>query len=234
MLTRLEREGTSVVLVGIFEPAKFTPAWFVESGLLPKTVAEEAVLHMQPGVCEFQLNWLHFHADVQRIQVEVSQAPYNRVRELVVNMFKNYPLPAQFYVLGINRQVHFLAKNPASRNVIWRFLAPSDTWNERVKDSDIGSGIFEMTSLKMRQSQIEGRPLGDRVNVIIEPSQRLEDKERGIYIQVNDHYENNNQNPQSDMEDLIKKLDEEFDASMKRSANIIDYIASLQDAGEPS
>ena len=54
-----EISGVSVVIVGKFNPAIFTPAWFVLNGILPKSAAERAnlkVAHQQ--VTAFSTDWL--------------------------------------------------------------------------------------------------------------------------------------------------------------------------------
>ena len=54
-----EISGTSIVLVGSFNPAIFTPAWFELHGLLPEGASEIAdvdVVH--PQATSFTAEWL--------------------------------------------------------------------------------------------------------------------------------------------------------------------------------
>ena len=56
-----EIDGASIAVLGNFNPAIFTPAWFALHGLLPESVAtgaELTVAHEQ--VTEFNAEWLRF------------------------------------------------------------------------------------------------------------------------------------------------------------------------------
>ena len=84
-----ELSSVSVVLSGKFNPAIFTPAWFAMHGLLPKRAAENAslaVAHQQ--VTEFSIDWLRLLVVPNQFLVEASQAPYIRLRDLVVRIFQ--------------------------------------------------------------------------------------------------------------------------------------------------
>lgn len=64
---RIEPEisGVGVVVLGDFNPAIFTPAWFALHDLLPRSVAENAglqVAHQQ--VTAFDADWLHLQVTV--------------------------------------------------------------------------------------------------------------------------------------------------------------------------
>ena len=71
-----EISGVSVVLLGDFNPAIFTPAWFVLHGLLPEDVAESAELRIaHRQVTEFVAEWLRIQVTSERFFAETLQAP---------------------------------------------------------------------------------------------------------------------------------------------------------------
>ena len=75
---RIEPEisSVSVVLLGKFNPAIFTPAWFALHDLLPKNAADNATLQIaHEQVTEFSTDWLHLQVTVGRFLVATSQAP---------------------------------------------------------------------------------------------------------------------------------------------------------------
>ena len=87
---RLEPEisGVSVVLVGNFNPAIFTPAWFTLHKLLPQSAAEHAnleVAHRQLSV--FSVDWLSLQVRPEQFAVETQQAPYTRLLDFVTLLF---------------------------------------------------------------------------------------------------------------------------------------------------
>ena len=57
-----EVSGTSIALVGSFNPAIFTPAWFELHGLLPQGTAEIAKLEVAHAqATAFSSDWLHLN-----------------------------------------------------------------------------------------------------------------------------------------------------------------------------
>ena len=123
---RIEPEisGVNVVLIGDFNPAIFTPAWFALHSLLPKGTADNAelqVAHQQ--VTKFSTDWLHLQVGLERFLVETSQAPYIRLRDLVVRVFKDHLYHTPLKAFGINRNVHFRVGSLAERDRIGRTLA---------------------------------------------------------------------------------------------------------------
>ena len=85
-----EISGVGIVVLGSFNPAIFTPAWFALHGLLPKSVADSAdlkVAHQQ--ITEFVYDWLHLQVMTGRFSVDTRQAPHTRPGDLVVRIFGN-------------------------------------------------------------------------------------------------------------------------------------------------
>ena len=55
-----EISGVSVVLLGNFNPAIFTPAWFALHDLLPRQATDNAELQVaHPGLTLFSTEWLY-------------------------------------------------------------------------------------------------------------------------------------------------------------------------------
>lgn len=229
MPTKPEIEGVDVVLRGSFNPAIFTPAWFCARQLLPKTAEDGATLHIaHPQICAFEFEWLRFRVDDDRFQLATTMAPHVRVRNLVSAVFRDHLPHTPLHVLGINRSMHFLVDNPTLRDTIGKSLAPPAAWGEWAEQADGGVGSFGMTSLTMTQNQIEGRSPKDTINVTVQPSLRVGEGKQGVYVSVNDHYENIDQG--GDAPTLMNALEKEFEASLKRSEELIDHVASLQHA----
>ena len=226
---RIEPEisSVSVVLLGKFNPAIFTPAWFALQGLLPESAATSAnlqVAHQQVTV--FSTEWLHLNVTADRFMVETLQAPYIRLRDLVVRLFKEYLHHTPLNALGINRDVHFQVRSSAERDRIGRTLAPVEPWGVWGHDLGLDGEHGGMTSLTMSQINPEGRPTGGRINVKVEPSNKIGRGRLGVYVQVNDHYAIDDASPGAG-ERLIRLLENNFDTSLNRSNSIVDHIMSL-------
>lgn len=226
-----EIDGVSIVLLGNFNPAIFTPAWFVLHGLLPQAVADSeelakrAVAH--PEISQFQTDWLNLQVTTDKFDVGTLLAPHIRVRDLVVRLFKEYLYHTPIKAFGINRNVHFRVRDFNARDRIGRKLAPIEpwgVWGQQLGDSGRQGG---MVSLTMRQVIVEGRPAGDQINVTVEPSNRIPEGAPGVYVGINDHYTTGEADGQESGGRLMEILEQNFDSSVAYSKSIIDHTMSL-------
>ena len=221
-----ELSEVEVIVLGAFDPALFEPAWFVQHGLLPELAADGAgVALVPPPVMEFTFDWLLLQASAEHFSAGTSQAPHVRVCDLVVRVFRerlpNTPLRA----FEINRYVHFPVRSPAERDRIGRMLAPVEPWGRWGSALGLDGDHGRMTSLTMSQLDLPGRAAGGRINVTVEPSNRIGNPLSGIYVCVNDHYPIDEASPTTGSSTGI--LEENFEASLERSDGIIDHVMSL-------
>ena len=233
---RIEPEisAVAVVLLGDFNPAIFTPAWFAMHGLLSTAAADNAnleVAHRQVTV--FSTDWLHLQVTSDRFMADTSQAPHVRVRDLAVRVFKEYLYHTPLKAMGINRNVHFRVDSLAERDRIGRTLAPPEPWGRWGQELGLAEEHGGMTSLTMSQLRPEGRSQGGQVNVKVEPSKRIGDGRLGVFVEVNDHYAVS-KNVSDGAAQLMDLLQEGFDTSIRRSDEIIDHIMSLTKEREVS
>lgn len=226
---RIEPEisGVSAVLLGDFNPAIFTPSWFALNDLLPERVAESAHLDVASrDVTSFNTDWLRLMVVPDRFTTETLQAPYVRVRDLVVRVFKEHLSHTPLKAFGINRNIHFLLQNAAEWDRVGRVLAPVEPWKALGRQLELDSEQSGMTSLTMSQVNPQGRPVGGRINVTVEPSKRVGQGKLGLYVEVNDHYAMDGSGPKTNTR-LIALFENNFEASLKRSETIVDHIMSL-------
>ena len=230
---RIEPEisGVTVVLLGKFNPAIFTPAWFELHDLLPQSVVEDAdlqIAHQQ--ATSFSAGWLRLQVTVDRFVVETLQAPHVRLRDLVARTFKEYLHHTPLGAFGINRDVHFRVKSFAERDRIVRTLAPVEPWGDWGKDIGLDGELGGMTSLTMSQFDPPRRPKGGQVNVTVEPSTRVGKGRTGVYVRINDHYASENAELRT-AERLMDLFERNFETSVARSDGIIDHVMSLTKGG---
>lgn len=231
---RIEPEfsSASVVMLGSFNPAIFTPAWFVLHNLLPEGVEARAdlqVAHVQ--VTRFTADWLRLDVVNDRFAVATREAPYVRLRDLAVRTFKEFLPHNPLRAFGINREVHFPARGAAERDRLGRALAPVEPWGAVGRDLGLDGKDGGMASLTMSQPRPQGRPVGGRISVKVEPSIRVTDR-RGVYVSINDHYtlgkdESAAEADEANTARLIKMLERNFDDSLTRADGIIDHLMSL-------
>lgn len=226
---RIEPEisGVSVVLLGSFNPAIFTPAWFALHEILPRGVVENADLQVAHNqLVAFSTEWLQIQVTPDSFQAETQQDPLVRVRDFVIRTFKEFLPHTPIEALGIDRYVHFRAPDAAARERIGRMLAPVEPWGECAELLQLGADQNGMVSLSMRQSRPEGRPPGGQINVKVEPSILIGDGRLGIYVQINDYYAINTAAADGRAE-LLGFLEDGFESSVRRADGIVDHVMAL-------
>ena len=222
-----EISDVAIVLLGNFNPAIFTPAWFALHGLLPESAATNAELKVaHQKLTVFSTDWFRLRVTADHFVVETSQPPYIRPRDLVARVFRERLSHTPISALGINRHVHFQVASLTERDQIGRTLAPVKPWGAWGQDLGLDGEHGGMTSLTMSQLRPEGRTTGGKINVTVEPSNRIGDRRLGIYVSVNDHYQSEDTGPGAG-EHLIGLLESNFEMSLRRSDDIIDHIMSL-------
>ena len=226
-----EIDEVSIVVVGNFNPAIFTPAWFALHDLLPESAAAGAnLLVAHPQITHFQADWLDLQVTTDRFKSETLLAPHIRVRDLTARVFKEHLPHTPLRAVGINRALHFRVRDLGARDRIGRKLAPVEpwgAWSQRLGASGKQGG---MTALTMTQVAPEGRPAGDRINVTVEPSNRIGEDALGVYVGVNDHYTAGETEEHQIGGRLMEVLEENFDHSLAWSESIINHIMSLSGA----
>ncbi len=231
---RLEPEisGMQIVVVGQFNPAICSPAWFAHNGLLRESVAANAQVQVvHPQVTDFTADWLHLQVTDDRFSAGTQQAPYERLRDLVVRVFSECLQHTPLKACGINRNVHFLVRDAAARDMIGTTLAPVEPWGPWRGELDLDGEFGGMTAVRMAQLRPDGRHRGGQVNVTVEPSVRVgTEGGTGVYVGVNDHFVTDQEGADSAAR-LMEILADEFTPSRERSDGIIDHIMSLAQTG---
>lgn len=222
-----ELSGVDIVVLGDFNPTIFSPRWFSANGLIRASLADSAqvqVIHQE--VSDFVADWLHIQVMRDRFHAETSQAPFVRLRDLVLRIFSEYLPHTPLRAFGINFYVHFLVDSPSIRNQIGTTLAPVEPWGPCRESLDLDSASGGMTHLQMSQLAPGGRNPGGQVNVRVEPSARVGLSGTGIFVSVNDHFAGSSTSPEV-ADSLMEILGEEFGQSLERSEGIVDQVMSL-------
>ena len=215
------------MLLGSFNPAIFTPAWFALHGLLPEEDVESAALQVAHNqVTDFQVNWFNLHVTPDRFSIETTIAPHIRIRDLVARMFGELLPHTPVRALGINSSAHVKAQGKEELNRIGTALAPPSAWGPWREKLDLDSDSGGMSSLKMSQLSPDDRPAGSAINITVEPSKQMGRDQLGVYVGINHHFEIDVENADSNR-NLMKVFDQHYDNCIEMSNEIVDHIMSL-------
>jgi len=123
--------GCSIVLLGNFNPAIFSPAWFARYEVVSATEAEAAEIVISlPDFTRFQVGTKMITVDPKRFAVETTQAPWVSICDVAVKTFGELLPHTPLLQIGINRQVHFGVGTEDVRNRMGRELTPTMPWGE--------------------------------------------------------------------------------------------------------
>ena len=235
MRIKPEISGIYVILIAeeSFTPAILTPAWFELHGLLPPGTAEAATLgvsHRQLTV--FEADWLNVEVNTNQFIASTNQEPFIRVRDLVLRLFRERLSQTPISALGINRDVHFKVGSAAEREDIGRQLAPLAPWGELGQElqlGDLGAGV---SSLTMSQHARHSPTSSGQFNITIEPSRQIAVDSSGVYVRVNRHHAIDEGGRADATAHFMEVLADNFEATHRRSDQIIDHIMSLTSTRE--
>ena len=222
-----ELSRVDILVSGDFNPTIFSPRWLCANGLIRASLADSAQVRViHPEISVFAADWLHIRVVRDRLSVWTMQAPYVRLRDLVLRIFSECLPHTTLRAFSINFSVLFLVDNPATRDRIGRTLAPVEPWGPLRQSLALDGTSGGMTGLQMSQLAPRGRNRGGQINVNVEPSARVGSSETGVLVSVNDHFAGSNVTSAAD-DSLMEVLGQEFKPSLKRSEGIVDQVMSL-------
>ncbi len=226
-----EISGISVVLLGSFNPPIFNPDWLARKDVIGAEVAGDAtieVIHREMAL--FRVGSIGVRVLPDRFTADINVPPLIALRDFVLNVFNALP-ETPIYKMGINFSAHFPVDGFEKRDAVGIALAPPDQWGEWAKDiagnADYTDPEFRkkhggMRSLSMMQRDLDDREFGHIV-AKVEPSLKIN---CGIFVEVNDHYEQNPADSEATTK-LLKHLEQGWDESVSRSEWICDQIMRL-------
>jgi hypothetical protein len=230
-------EGVSLVFRGFFNPAIFSPAWFLHQDLISADDFDSAEVEMiNASVASFSAGWLTCQVTPDRLQLKVVDAAYfELVRDVAVGILMTLP-HTPIAALGINCELHLQVRDLRVWHAIGDYLLPKTFWDETLHLAGMRSVAVE----GIREGFLDGR-----VIVQVEPSSAVAN---GVFLAHNDHYAlTRRQEPIQRREDFGSDMDiallsdvrpeklsiatevltDEWADSMRRARNIFARIKEL-------
>ena len=196
----------SIVLRGSFNPQIFQPAWFACEELIRKEEAETAKIQIiHPKIVKFDLEWLQLTVDENLfVATTAKESALDWLRDLILGTFRilNHT-PA--HVMGLNMDMHFKMPSSEEWHAVGHRLAPKEPWDGILDKPGMRTLIME----GVRPDSFKGY-----IRMRVEPSVRVP---QGVFIQVNDHYEIEDQKTSHGCEEILSILHTSWEASLERS-----------------
>ena len=220
----------SVVLVGKFNPAIFSPAWFSKHGLISEeelAVAETTVVH--PEITQFKTGYLSVDVQQAKFTITIESDPFIKIMDIVAVLFRKLLPHTPIKTIGINYVEHFILDRWERRLSFGRALAPIDPWGMWGQKlvSDKPTEVGGMIALIMKE--IYRPPSVGFRRVDVQPSVELPDKTTGVSVAVNDHREIEGE----DIDGAVAAVDvlvENFELSIGESRKIVSDLLDFAKA----
>ena len=167
----------SVVVKGQFNAAIFSPAWLLHQNIIGASdYADAKVEIVTSEFALFRTGWLRCQVSSDTLQLSTNEPEeFERVRDAAVGVLSTLshtPVAA----LGINREVHFSARDRDQYHAIGDFLVPKAFWESLLSLP----GTRNVVIWGQRPDKF-----GGRVQVQVEPSFRFPEH---IFLSHNDHF----------------------------------------------
>lgn len=229
--------SSSIVAVGAFNPAIFSPDWLEGRGLIGVEDAEAArtnkSLIISSQVATVQTNW--FALQVLDTQFSLtSQGALSPVfRDLAVGIMTLLP-QTPVSAVGLNFMGHYKMASRVDYDKVGDRLVPKGIWKEIFSDEDEHVGVQNLTvSVQKVKRETDGGVTAlsnNRKNISIEPSGKLK---LGLFLSCNDHREidRSKLEDQTAAERVSEILESEWQASWDASLTLFDELLTKLIAG---
>lgn len=208
-----ELDGTSLVLVGAFNPRIFHPSWFVRNNLLPEGVEATANVEIiNNDLCAFEADWFRLEVLSDRLVLRSTATPaIESLRDLMFGTFRILRhTPVQR--IGLNTHAHFRLPTEERWHEFGHVLAPKgDLWEPVLGKP----GTLSVTLQGTRPDEYDGH-----VRVKVEPSAQVP---FGIFIETNDEFRLDNSDSATWIEDVLTN---HWDPSRVRADQIRTHVVN--------
>ena len=179
--------GSSIVAVGDFNPAIFSPDWLHRNQLIgdgdhqAALSAETVLVSRRVSVCE--TDWFHLQILENQLVLLSKGALTPALKDLAEGIFllvTHTPITA----VGINFHAHYQMTSMADLHKVGDVLAPKVVWGELFNTAKYSSGLMDL-QIKIQQGARDVQePSNDAIHIQIQPSNQIK---TGIYFMLNDH-----------------------------------------------
>ncbi|MGB5452071.1 MAG: hypothetical protein WBN02_08525 [Sedimenticolaceae bacterium] len=181
---------STIVALGNFNPAIFSPDWLEQSGLIGADDAagiregadgNQLVLSRQVTTCES--TWFSLQVLQDRFTVASKGVLSPAFKDLVVGILQLVP-QTPITAVGLNFLAHFKLPSKEQYFQVGDVLAPKDIWRDLFPDEMPGLG--ELTIRVQQGTREDPAPTRDEKRISIQQSNLIK---LGIVLSYNDHHD---------------------------------------------
>lgn len=221
--------ASSIIVVGRFNPAIFTPDWLERNGLIGSDDAdaaregtEEGPLIVSKQVATFATGWFTLQVLDNRLALTSKGALSPAFKDLAVGIFQLVP-HTPVVAVGLNFMGHFKLKGEDDYHRVGDVLAPKTIWHALYPEHMVG--LAELSILI--QQGVRGKPpeTSDARRITVQPSTRLK---YGIQMSYNDHHQvQTTDDPARPAERVAAIIDDQWESSWQDAVRDFDTVLSM-------
>lgn len=180
--------GSSIVAVGDFNPAIFTPDWLERNNLIGKEDLDEArkgtSLIVSHQVCAYETNLFALQVLEEQFSL-TSKGPltpaFSDLAIGILSLVPHTPITA----IGINFFAHFRLTSTKEFHQVGDVLAPKTIWDDLYPEDNVTAGLVDLTMLIQNTDKDRNPVSSNEKRISIQPSTKVRN---GVFFAFNDHH----------------------------------------------
>lgn len=221
--------ASSIVVVGNFNPAIFSPDWLEKNGLIGNEDAEVAregsegtQIIVSKQVATFETGWFSLQVLDNRFALTSKGALSPAFKDLAVGIFQLVP-HTPVIAVGLNFAAHFRLQSEDDYHLVGDVLAPKSIWDTLYPDCMIGLG--ELTVIIQQGVRGKIPETNDAKRITLQPSTRIK---YGIHLSYNDHHDVRTATDNIRAAELVAEIiDNQWNASWQDAIRAFDTVLSM-------
>ncbi|MCM8622917.1 MAG: hypothetical protein NFW16_14570 [Candidatus Accumulibacter sp.] len=178
--------SSSIVAVGAFNPAIFTPDWLERNNLIGKDDLDGArkgeSLIVSRQVCAFETDWFALQVLEEQFSL-TSKGPLTPAfADLAIGILSLVP-HTPITAVGLNFLGHYRLASTDEYHRVGDVLAPKTIWDGLYPEEH--TGLADLTVLIQRTDKSRNPVSGDEKRISIQPSTKVR---CGVFFAYNDHH----------------------------------------------
>ena len=221
---------SSIVAVGDFNPAIFSPDWLERNKLIGEGDAAAAregsqgrPLLVSHQVSTFESEWFALQVLENQFSLTSKGALSPAFKDLAAGIFQlvsHTPLNA----VGLNFTGHFKLASQEEYHKVGDVLAPKDIWNSLYPDES--AGMEQITILFKRGTRDKPVDTKDEKRITVQPSRSLK---FGVIVSLNDHHDvtTASEDNLTPAERVALIIDSQWELALKDAVGLFDKVLSM-------
>lgn len=180
--------SSSIVAVGAFNPAIFTPDWLERNNLIGKDDLDGALkgesLIVSHQVCAFETDWFALQVLEEQFLL-TSKGPLTPAfADLAIGILSLVP-HTPITAVGLNFLGHYRLASTDEYHRVGDVLAPKTIWASLYPEEHSTAGLADLT-MRIQHTDKDRNPIsGDEKRISIQPSTKVR---CGVFFAYNDHH----------------------------------------------